>query len=183
GAEPSAVTNCLNFGNPYLPEIYWQFVNAIKGMGKACEALGTPVTGGNVSFYNQSTEGGAVFPTPTIGMIGLVEDKETLMTMNFKNSGDKIYVIGELKNDIASSEYLVGYHEVTNSPAPDFNLETEVKVQNAVKEVILEQLIASAHDVSEGGLFITLLESAMAGKKGFEIETDPDIRKDAFLFG
>ena len=183
GGIPSAITNCLNFGNPYLPEVYWQFENAIKGMGKACEALGTPVTGGNVSFYNQSTEGGAVFPTPTIGMIGLVEDKETLMTMNFKNSGDKIYIIGEIKNDIASSEYLVGYHEVTKSGAPDFNLETEVKVQNAVKEIILEQVIASAHDVSEGGLFITLLESAMAGKKGFEIETDPDIRKDAFLFG
>ncbi|MDB5281179.1 MAG: purL, partial [Bacteroidota bacterium] len=183
GGNPSAITNCLNFGNPYLPEVYWQFVNAIKGMGKACEAFGTPVTGGNVSFYNQSTEGGAVYPTPTIGMIGLVDDKETLMTLNFKNSGDKIYVIGESKNCIASSEYLVKYHEVVKSGAPHFDLETEVKVQNAVKEVILEQVIASAHDVSEGGLFIALLESAMAGKKGFEIETDTDIRKDAFLFG
>jgi phosphoribosylformylglycinamidine synthase len=183
GGEPSAITNCLNFGNPYLPEVYWQFVNAIEGMGAACEALGTPVTGGNVSFYNQSTDGGAVFPTPTIGMIGLIEDKELVMTLNFKNSGDKIYVIGETKNDISSSEYLVGFHEVNNSPAPHFNLETEVKVQKAVKYLISEQVIASAHDVSEGGLFITLLESAMAGKKGFEIETDSDIRKDAFLFG
>ena len=183
GGEPSAITNCLNFGNPYLPEVYWQFVNAIKGMSAACLALDTPVTGGNVSFYNQSTEGGAVFPTPTIGMIGLVEDKETIMTMNFKNSGDRIYVIGEMKNDIASSEYLVKYHEVTSSPAPYFNLETEVAVQNAVKELIREQVVESAHDISEGGLFINLLESAIAGKKGFEIETDSDIRKDAFLFG
>jgi phosphoribosylformylglycinamidine synthase len=116
-------------------------------------------------------------------MIGLVEDKETIMTLNFKNSGDRIYVIGEMKNDIASSEYLVNYHGVSKSPAPYFNLETEVAVQNAVKDLIREQVIESAHDISEGGLFITLLESAMAGKKGFEIETDSDIRKDAFLFG
>ena len=183
GGEPSAVTNCLNFGNPYLPEVFWQFVNAIQGMGKACEAFGTPVTGGNVSFYNQSTDGGAVFPTPTIGMIGVVEDKEIVMTLNFKNSGDRIYVIGEMKNDISSSEYLVSQHEIENSPAPYFDLETEVKVQNAVKELIYEQVLASAHDISEGGLFTTLLESAMAGGKGFEIETEDDIRKDAFLFG
>lgn len=183
GGEPSAVTNCLNFGNPYLPEVYWQFVNAIQGMGKACEAFGTPVTGGNVSFYNQSTEGGAVFPTPTIGMIGVVEDKEIVMTLNFKNSGDRIYVIGEMKNDISSSEYLVSQHEIENSPAPYFDLETEVKVQNAVKELIYEQVLVSAHDISEGGLFTTLLESAMAGGKGFEIETEDDLRKDAFLFG
>ena len=183
GGEPSGVTNCLNFGNPYLPEVYWQFVNSIQGMGKACEAFGTPVTGGNVSFYNQSTEGGAVFPTPTIGMIGVVEDKEIVMTLNFKNSGDRIYVIGEMKNDISSSQYLVTQHGIENSPAPYFNLETEVNVQNAVKELIYEQVVVSAHDVSEGGLFTTLLESAMAGGKGFEIETDEEIRKDAYLFG
>ncbi len=183
GGEPSAVTNCLNFGNPYLPEVYWQFANAIKGMGLACEALGTPVTGGNVSFYNQSTDGGAVYPTPTIGMIGLVEDRELVTTLDFKKSGDRIYVIGEMKEDISSSEYLNAYHEVANSPAPFFDLATEVNVQNAVKELIYEQVVSSAHDISEGGLFITLLESAMAGKKGFEIETDPDMRKDAFLFG
>ncbi len=183
GGEPSAITNCLNFGNPYIPEVYWQFVNSIKGMSKACEAFGTPVTGGNVSFYNQSTEGGAVFPTPTIGMIGVVEDIEVVMSLNFKNNSDRIYVIGEMKNDISSSEYLVNHHGVSNSPAPYFDLETEVKVQNAVKELIYEQVVVSAHDVSEGGLFITLLESAMAGGKGFEIETESDIRKDAFLFG
>ncbi len=183
GGEPSAVTNCLNFGNPYKPEVYWQFVNAVKGMGVACEALDTPVTGGNVSFYNQSEDGGAVFPTPTIGMIGVVEDKELVTTLDFKKSGDRIYVIGETKEDISSSEYLTGYHKVNNSPAPYFDMQTEVNVQNAVKDLIKEQVVVSAHDVSEGGLFITLLESAMAGRKGFEIETDPDMRKDAFLFG
>lgn len=183
GGEPSAITNCLNFGNPYNPEVYWQFVNALEGMGKACEAFGTPVTGGNVSFYNQSTDGGAVFPTPTIGMIGIVEEKDLAVGMNFKKSNDKIYVIGEMRDDISSSEYLVQYHEITASPAPYFDLETEVKVQNAVKDLLNEQVVQSAHDVSEGGLFIALLESAMAGKKGFEIETNEDLRKDAFLFG
>jgi phosphoribosylformylglycinamidine synthase len=183
GGEPSAVTNCLNFGNPYKPEVYWQFVNAVKGMGVACEALDTPVTGGNVSFYNQSEDGGAVFPTPTIGMIGVVEDKELVTTLDFKKSGDRIYVIGEMKEDISSSEYLTGYHKINNSPAPYFDIQTEVNVQKAVKDLIKEQVVVSAHDVSEGGLFITLLESAMAGRKGFEIETDSDMRKDAFLFG
>ena len=183
GGDPSAVTNCLNFGNPYLPEVYWQFVNAIKGMTIACEALDTPVTGGNVSFYNQSTDGGAVFPTPTIGMIGLVEDKDLVMTTGFKRSGDKIYVIGEMLEDISSSEYLVKVHGIENSPAPHFDIQNEVNVQRAIKNLIEEQVIQSAHDVSEGGLFITLLESAMSGKRGFELDTNPDFRLDAFLFG
>ena len=183
GGDPSAVTNCLNFGNPYLPEVYWQFVNAIKGMTIACEALDTPVTGGNVSFYNQSTDGGAVFPTPTIGMIGLVEDKDLVMTNGFKRSGDKIYVIGEMLEDISSSEYLVKVHGIENSPAPHFDIQNEVNVQRAIKNLIEEQVIQSAHDVSEGGLFITLLESAMSGKRGFELDTNPDFRLDAFLFG
>lgn len=183
GGDPSAVTNCLNFGNPYLPEVYWQFVNAIKGMSIACEALDTPVTGGNVSFYNQSTDGGAVFPTPTIGMIGLVDDKDLVMTTGFKRSGDKIYVIGEMLEDISSSEYLVKVHGIENSPAPHFDIQTEVNVQKAVKHLIVEQVIQSAHDISEGGLFITLLESAMSGKRGFELDTNPDLRLDAFLFG
>lgn len=183
GGDPSAVTNCLNFGNPYLPEVYWQFVNAIKGMTIACEALDTPVTGGNVSFYNQSTDGGAVFPTPTIGMIGVVEDKDLVMTTGFKRSGDKIYVIGEMLEDISSSEYLVKVHGIENSPAPHFDIQNEVYVQQAIKNLIEEQVIQSAHDVSEGGLFITLLESAMSGKRGFELDTNPDLRLDAFLFG
>lgn len=183
GGDPSAITNCLNFGNPYIPEVYWQFVNAIKGMGEACNALGTPVTGGNVSFYNQSTEGGAVYPTPTIGMIGIVEEKDLVMTLDFKKAGDKIYIIGESTDDISSSEYLIKYHKIQNSGAPHFNLTDEVNVQKAVKELTYEQVVQSAHDISEGGLFITLLESAMAGKKGFEIESDPYLRKDAFLFG
>ena len=183
GGEPSAVTNCLNFGNPYNPEVYWQFVNAIKGMGKACEALGTPVTGGNVSFYNQSTDGGAVFPTPTIGMIGVLENKYDAMSLNFKNEGDKIYLIGESRDDISSSQYLQLRYDVESSPAPHFEMEEELAVQDAVKTLIRANLINSAHDVSDGGLFVTLIESAMSGGKGFNIEHDPNVRPDAFLFG
>jgi phosphoribosylformylglycinamidine (FGAM) synthase-like enzyme len=126
GGEPSGVTNCLNFGNPNNPEVYWQFVNAIKGMGKACEAFGTPVTGGNVSFYNQSTDGGAVFPTPTIGMLGVLENKYHSMSLDFKNDGDKIYLIGEMREDISSSEYLVNFFDITQSTTPYFDLEEEL---------------------------------------------------------
>lgn len=186
GAEPSAVTNCLNFGNPYNPEVYWQFVNAIKGMGAACTKFSTPVTGGNVSFYNQSVINGEevpVFPTPTIGMIGLLQDRSKMMTLHFKEAGHRIYLLGRSTGDMGSSEYLYSYHKVKYSPAPEFNLDEEFEVQKAVRLLIAEGLVASAHDVSDGGLFISLLESAMAGNKGFSIESDPEIRKDAFLFG
>jgi phosphoribosylformylglycinamidine synthase len=182
GGEPCAITNCLNFGNPYNPEVYWQFVHAIKGMGAACRMFQTPVTGGNVSFYNQSTDEGPVYPTPTIGMLGLL-DKENRMTLNFKNAGDLIFLIGESKEDIASSEYLASFHNIKNSPAPFFDINKEYDVQSVVKELIKNKLIASAHDVSDGGLYITLLESSMSNNLGFEIDSDEDIRKDAFLFG
>lgn len=183
GGIPSAVTNCLNFGNPYNPEVYWQFVGAIKGMGKACLKFQTPVTGGNVSFYNQSSYEGPVFPTPTIGMIGIVEDKADQMTLDFKAEGDVIYLVGESKNDISSSEYLYSFHKVKNSPAPYFDLDTEYNVQQAITALIRGRHIRSAHDVSDGGLFMNLLESAMVRNLGFEIATDSQLRKDAFLFG
>ncbi|HEY0031608.1 MAG TPA: phosphoribosylformylglycinamidine synthase subunit PurL [Bacteroidia bacterium] len=183
GGEPSAITNCLNFGNPYNPEVYWQFTNAIKGMGSACIKFETPVTGGNVSFYNQSSYEGPVFPTPTIGMLGVLKDKSLRMTLNFKNEGDSIYLIGSSKDCINSSEYLYSYHKVKNSPAPFFNLDEEFEVQKAVKTLIKNKIIQSAHDCADGGLFITLLESAMPNGLGFDIGSDEDIRKDAFLFG
>lgn len=183
GGEPSAITNCLNFGNPYNPEVYWQFVNTIKGMGAACIKFQTPVTGGNVSFYNQSSYEGPVFPTPTIGMLGVLEDKTNRMTLNFKNEGDSIYLIGSSKDDISSSEYLYSYHKIKNTPPPAFNLDEEYEVQKAVKTIIKERVIQSAHDCADGGLFITLLESAMTNGLGFDISSDEEIRKDAFLFG
>ncbi|HRH66573.1 MAG TPA: AIR synthase-related protein, partial [Bacteroidia bacterium] len=156
---------------------------AIKGMGKACRKFQTPVTGGNVSFYNQSSDEGPVFPTPTIGMLGVMENKKHRMTLNFKTEGDSIFLIGESVNDISSSEYLYSFHGVRQSPAPHFDLDTEYKVQQVVKTLIRKGLIESAHDVSDGGLFICLAESAMPENLGFAIETDFDCRADAFLFG
>lgn len=186
GGIPSAITNCLNFGNPYNPEVYWQFVGAIKGMSKACKKFQTPVTGGNVSFYNQSSSGKTIepiYPTPVIGMLGILEDKKMLMTMDFKKSGDKIYLLGSSQNDINSSEYLIHYHKTKLSPPPYFNLDEEYELQQILLKLIKKQIISSAHDVSEGGLFISLFESAAPRNLGFDISTETDIRKDAFLFG
>lgn len=184
GGDPAAVTNCLNFGNPYNKEVYWQFVHAIKGMGEACKRFDTPVTGGNVSFYNQSSDNDAVFPTPTIGMVGLVDATKPHMTLDFKQAGDFIYLIGQSQNDIASSQYLVSQHGIQFSPAPYFNLEEEFAVQQVVKKAIASNQIQSAHDCSEGGLFIALLESAMHRGLGFDIvKTNETLRNDAFLFG
>lgn len=184
GGEPSAITNCLNFGNPYNPESYWQFVNAVKGMGDACSRFETPVTGGNVSFYNQSVINGKetpVNPTPTIGMIGLL-DKKNKMGLSFKEENHSIFLLGTQSNDLASSEYLYSYHAVKESPAPFFDIEGEVKMQNLLKELIGNKAIQTAHDVSDGGLFTALLESAMPNEIGFQIQTDSNYRIDAFLF-
>lgn len=186
GGVPSAITNCLNFGNPYNPESYWQFVGAIKGMSAACLKFETPVTGGNVSFYNQTVKNGVevpVFPTPTIGMIGILEDKSTVMSLDFKQKGDLIFIIGDSFNDISSSEYLATYHGVKESPAPYFDLEKEYAMQHMVKGLIQHKLVNAVHDVADGGLFITLAEMSMPGNLGFDIVTDSEIREDAFLFG
>lgn len=186
GGNPSAITNCLNFGNPYNPESYWQFVGAIKGMSAACLKFETPVTGGNVSFYNQTVMNGKevpVFPTPTIGMIGIVPDKEKVMTLDFKQKGDLIFLIGDYTEDIASSEYLATYHGIKASPAPYFDLEKEFQMQQAVKGLISEDLVNAVHDVSDGGLYVSLVEMSMPRGLGFDIVSDADIRLDAFLFG
>ncbi|QJD97655.1 phosphoribosylformylglycinamidine synthase subunit PurL [Mucilaginibacter robiniae] len=183
GGEPVAITNCLNFGNPYVPEVFWQFVGAIKGMGEACRRFDTPVTGGNVSFYNQSSDEGPVFPTPTIGMLGVLDNIDNIMTADFKQPGDFIYLIGESQNDIASSQYLASYHKIQAAPAPYFDLEKEYAMQQVVKELIKHKAIQSAHDIADGGLYIALLEASMPLGLGFDIATDSEIRKDAFLFG
>ena len=186
GGIPAAITNCLNFGNPYNPEVYYQFTNAIKGMGEACRKFNTPVTGGNVSFYNQTvlpdgTE--PVYPTPTIGMLGILENYKNQMTLGFKTEGDLIFMLGNAKNDISSSEYLRVVHDIHHSPTPHFELEEEFELQKNIQGLISEKLVASAHDISEGGLFVTLMESGMVGNLGFEVNTDSAFRKDAFLFG
>ncbi|MBC7874688.1 MAG: phosphoribosylformylglycinamidine synthase subunit PurL, partial [Ferruginibacter sp.] len=182
GGEPLGVTNCLNFGNPYDPEVYYQFVNAIKGMGEACRKFNTPVTGGNVSFYNQNPDG-PVYPTPTIGMVGLLEDVSLKMTLDFKEETDIIYLLGISTDDINSSQYLSKICEIEYSPAPHFELEDEFNLQQKVTSLITRKLIRSAHDVSEGGLFVTLCESGFHRELGFSITTKNGIRKDAYLFG
>ena len=185
GGEPLAITDCLNFGNPYNEETYWQFVKSIEGMGVACRKFNTPVTGGNVSFYNQASMNGkveAVYPSPVIGMIGTIE-KDKQMTMDFKTDGATVYLIGEMVDDISCSEYLYSYKGIKLSHAPYFDIDKEANMQKALSDLINQGIIESAHDVSEGGLFIAMLESAMCRNFGFELYTSGEIRLDSFLFG
>ena len=182
GGEPLGVTNCLNFGNPYDPQVYYQFVHAIKGMGEACRKFNTPVTGGNVSFYNQNPEG-PVYPTPTIGMVGLLDSFKDKMTLDFKDASHLIYLVGSSSDDLNSSDYLQHIHAVEYSPAPQFDLEVELQLQQKITQLIRNRTIQSAHDVSEGGLFVTLIESGFNRGLGFAISSNQSIRKDAFLFG
>lgn len=185
GGIPLGVTNCLNFGNPYNPEVYYQFVNAIKGMGEACRKYGTPVTGGNVSFYNQSvlkdrTE--PVFPTPTIGMVGLVEKRNHATTLSFKKEGDIILLLGATPANADSSVYVREILGQRGTPCPEFNLDSEFILHEMISTLIHNALISSAHDVSEGGLFVSLTESAMSGSLGYNVSLPDGVRKDIFLF-
>lgn len=182
GGEPIAITNCLNFGNPNDREVYWQFVESVKAIGDVCRRFNTPVTGGNVSFYNQ-TGNEAVYPTPVIGMLGILDNVENRMTTAFKQKDSLIYLLGKSVEDINCSEYLKIVSPETLSPAPYFNLEEEILLHEAVNKLIASRKVESVHDISEGGLFIALLESAMTYSLGFNITVDKNIRKDAFLFG
>ena len=185
GGVPVAITNCLNFGNPYNPEVYYQFVHALKGMGEACVRFDTPVTGGNVSFYNQSVIGGKtepVYPTPTIGMLGIIEDKKHITTIEFKEDGDLIYLIGDQNNHLGYCEYLHHFHGIIHAPAPHFNLEDEFRMQTSVRTAIRQGIIHSAHDISEGGLFTCLAESAIASGMGFSIGIPLAFKPHIFLF-
>jgi phosphoribosylformylglycinamidine synthase len=166
--------------------VYYQFAQAIKGMGEACRKFDTPVTGGNVSFYNQANikdKVVPVYPTPTIGMLGILDDAAQMMTLDFKSEGDHIYLVGRSRNDLGSSEYLRTVHGVEFSACPYFDLEEEFFVQKTVSQLIQEGLVQSAHDVSEGGLFVALTESAMPRGLGFAVENKTGIRHDAWLFG
>lgn len=185
GARPIAITNCLNFGNPYNPEIYWQFEQAIAGMREACTALGTPVTGGNVSFYNESP-GRAVYPTPTIGMLGLLDDVSHATTAWFRRAGDVVVLLGENLEEIGGSEYLATMHRRVAGDAPALDLEREKAVQAVCLQAIREGLLASAHDISGGGLAVALAECCVCGPEaplGAEIELASHTRPDFALFG
>jgi len=186
GGEPCGVTNCLNFGNPYDPEVYWQFAQAIKGMGDACRAFEAPVTGGNVSFYNHTVtekRNIPVFPTPTIGMVGIIPDINKRMTLDLKSKGDLIFLLGKVTDNIASSEYLVRHHGIERSPAPYFDITEEQRLHTMLLMLIRSGLINAAHDVSDGGLWTTLVEMGLPRGLGFDIVTDSEVRPDAFLFG
>ena len=186
GGTPLAITNCLNFGNPYNPEVYYQFVHAVRGMGDACRAFQTPVTGGNVSFYNQSEIQGQtipIYPTPTIGMIGIVEDMDYATSLAFRQPGDLIYLLGSSCRVIGCSVYLHHYRGVEYSPCPPFDIEDELKLQHTLRRLIRQRCIQSAHDIAEGGLLVALIESALPRQLGFEVVVPHDSRLDAALFG
>lgn len=183
GGIPLAITNCLNFGNPYKPEVYWQFKEAIAGMGEACRAFDTPVTGGNVSFYNESVAS-AVYPTPTIGMVGLIEDLKFITTSFFKNENDLIYVLGEDKEELGGSEYLKVIHNIVAGDSPSLDLQREISLQNFLQKAIRESLIVSAHDISEGGIICALAECCiMNDEKIFGAEVNIKIKsREDFAF-
>ena len=182
GALPRAVTDCLNFGNPEKEEIYWQLEQAIKGMSEACEAFETPVISGNVSLYNEN-KGKAIYPTPVIGMVGVIENIKNICTMAFKNEGDLVVLLGENKEEIGGSEYLKVCHNLETGLPPQINLCVEKAVQDSCRESIEMGILSSAHDCSDGGLAVTLAECCMKGKKGVQLEMSEEFRKDALLFG
>ncbi|HYG56735.1 MAG TPA: AIR synthase related protein, partial [Symbiobacteriaceae bacterium] len=163
GATPVAITNNLNFGNPEKPEVFWTFDQAVEGMADACNALGTPVTGGNVSFYNE-TDGKAIYPTPTIGMVAVHENLNVATTPGFKNHGDVIVLLGETKDELGGSEYCKVIHGAVGGDAPALDLEFEQKLQKVVLTAIHEGMVTAAHDVAEGGLAVALAEMAIAAR-------------------
>jgi phosphoribosylformylglycinamidine synthase len=164
GAKPVAVTNCLNFGNPYKPEVFWQFKEAIAGMGESCRVLDTPVTGGNVSFYNES-ETYQVYPTPVIGMLGIIEDQSHITPSGFQNEGDLVYLIGDTLPELGGSEYLKRVHQKVAGTPPELDLEKEKRVQEAALDAIRSGWIQSCHDLADGGLAIALAECCIINKE------------------
>ena len=184
GGEPLAITNCLNFGNPQDPEIYWQFKEAVMGIGEACRALNTPVTGGNVSFYNETGDT-AVFPTPVIGMVGLLENINQSTTLEFKDAGDFIVTLGALNGSLGGSEYLRTIHGKIQGPIPHLNLELEMGIQELCLDAIKKGIIKSAHDLSDGGLAVNISESLIQSKAGLGAKLDVvrKLHNSELLFG
>ena len=184
GGEPLAITNCLNFGNPQDPEIYWQFKEAVTGIGEACRALNTPVTGGNVSFYNETGDT-AVYPTPVIGMVGLLENINQSTTIEFKGAGDFIVTLGALNGCLGGSEYLRTIHGKIQGPIPHLNLELEMGIQELCLEAIKKGIIKSAHDLSDGGLAVNISESIVHSKQGLGARLDVvrKLQNNELLFG
>jgi len=182
GAKPLAITNCLNFGNPHKPEVYWTMQQAVKGMGDACRALDTPVTGGNVSLYNENP-GGAIYPTPVIGMLGLIKDIDKSINHRFKASGDLIYILGGLCSELGGTEYLKVWHDTIAGKIPSLDMEIELRLQDLILSQIEEGILASAHDVSDGGMLCAVVESALETGLGVELTFLTEGSKAAIYFG
>ncbi len=183
GARPLAVTDCLNFGNPEKPEIFWQFQKAIEGMSEACRVLQAPVVGGNVSFYNERN-GSPIYPTPTVGMVGLLENVDKRCTQAFKKQGDIIVLLGNSYNELGGSQYLLQVHHLVKGKPPALSLEQEKALQENLYQAISQGVINSAHDLSEGGLAVALAECCISGGLGAKVVLKKeDLRVDALLFG
>ena len=182
GARPLVITDNLNFGNPEKEEIFWQLEEVIKGISKAAEMMGIPVVSGNVSLNNESN-GVAIYPTPIIGMVGIIEDFRRICTLSFKNDGDLVVLIGENKEELGGSEYLSLLHGLEKGMPPALDLNREKAVQDTCREGITLGLFSSAHDCAEGGLIIALAECCLAGKKGIRIAKKAKTRNDGLLFG
>jgi len=181
GAKPLAITDGLNFGSPEKPDRFWQFREAVLGISEACRELGTPVISGNVSFYNE-TESQAIYPTPMIGMVGLIEDIDNTCTMDFKEEGDYIILLGETKAEVGGSEYLSRLHGLELGKVPQLSFGLEKKLQSLMLDAIDRGLIQSAHDLSEGGLAVAIAEGCFERGLGAEIEIKTALRMDAELF-
>ncbi|MDR0513928.1 MAG: phosphoribosylformylglycinamidine synthase subunit PurL [Coriobacteriaceae bacterium] len=181
GAEPAAVTDCLNFGNPEKPEVFYTFEQAIDGMSEACRYFGVPVVSGNVSFYNESF-GNAIYPTPTVGMVGLMDDFRRFATPAFKKAGDTIFLIGETADELGGSEYLSVLYDEVRGACPACDLELERDTSDLVRRAVAEGILASAHDVSEGGAALALAECCIAGGLGAKAAFDDGLPAAASLF-
>lgn len=181
GAEPLAITDNLNFGSPEKPEIFWQLEKAADGMAEACRKLETPVIGGNVSLYNENAKG-AIYPTPVVGMVGLVHDTDHITTQSFKKEGDIIILLGDTKAELGGSEFQYVLHGVTEGRPPQIDLDVEKKLLNTVLGAIQKGYVASAHDLSDGGLAVALAESCISGRLGAKVNFTSDLRNDIALF-
>jgi len=187
GAKPLAITNCLNFGNPMKPEIFWQFRKTIQGISEACEALGTPVTGGNVSFYNENPQG-AIYPTPTIGMVGILEDIDDRIPSFFQREGDCIYLVGDTADELGGSQYMLTVHGFRAAKPPTLDLKKELALHKFILDCAKSKLLSSCHDLSEGGFAVALTECLLDPFKGtlgarVELGLTSGVRTDSLLFG
>jgi phosphoribosylformylglycinamidine (FGAM) synthase-like enzyme len=182
GARPLGITNCLNFGNPERPEVMWQFSEAVRGMRDACLALGTPVTGGNVSFYNESG-GSAIWPTPVVGVLGSLADYRLRVPSGFPSPALAVYVLGESFAELGGSEFAETVLGVVTGAPPALDLEAERRLQDLLQEAAAGDLLASAHDCSDGGIAVALAESAILGGHGFAVTIDGDMPPHVLLFG